>query len=244
MSLFFTYETQLPAGVGFDWYGPGHWAWLVVIIAACLGVGLLAPRLSRRGQTVLQRTLCLTSAGVVCAMELFFWFTGNMSPQTLPLHLCSMAPFITVIHCFFRRDWLDQVVYSLCLPGAAAALLFPGWSDYPLFSFMGLEGFLSHGLILAYGAAALACGRLRPRLTRLWKVWVFLAVVVPPVYWFDRRFDCNYWFINWSMPGSPLEFLARFGFPGYLIAYGLLALMVMVLLNLPWAIYHDQPKER
>lgn len=236
MSLFFTYESQLPAGVGFDWYGTGHWAWLITIAGACVLVGILAPRLPRRGQLLLQRGLCLCSAALICGMELFFWLTGNMGPWALPLHLCAMAPFLTVLHSFFRRDWLDQVVYSLCMPGAVAALLFPGWSNYPLCSFMGIEGFLSHGLILAYGVTALACGRLRPRLTHLWKVWVFIGVVVPPVYWFNRRFGTNYWFVNWSVPGSPLEFLARFGFPGYLIAYGALALAIMLLLDLPWMI--------
>ncbi len=244
MGLFFAYETQLPASVGFHWYGTGHWIWLIAITAACVLAGLLSPRLSHQGQRRLQWGLSLSSAALICCMELFFWLTGNFGPRTLPLHLCSMAPFLTVLHCLFRRDWLDQVVYTLCMPGAAAALLFPGWSDYPLFSFMGMEGFLSHGLILAYGVTALACGRIRPRLTRLWKVWVFLAVVVPPVYWFNQRYNCNYWFINWSIPGSPLEFLAKFGFPGYLIAYGMLALIIMLLLDLPWILYQDKPEQK
>ncbi len=244
MSLFFTYETQLPEGVGFDWYGTGHWTWLAAIAVACVLGGTLAPKLPRRGQLWLQRGVSLSSAALICGMELFFWLTGNMSPRALPLHLCSMAPFITVLHGFFRRDWLDQVVYTLCMPGAVAALLFPGWNDYPLLSFMGIEGFLSHGLILSYGIMALTCGRIRPRLSCLWKVWVFLAVVVPPVYWFNQSYNCNYWFINRSITGSPLEYLNRFGSTGYLIAYGVLALMIMLLLDLPWVFYRDKPEQK
>jgi hypothetical integral membrane protein (TIGR02206 family) len=243
MSLFFTYETDLPANVGFSWYGAGHWVWLMAIALCCIATGWLSPKLSPNGQTRLLRGLSLASSGLILAMELLFALQGNLFPWGLPLHLCAMAPFLTALHAFFRKDWLSQVVYFLCLPGALAALLFPGWSNYPLFSFLGIEGFLSHGLILCYGAAALSCKTVRPQLRRLWKVWVFLAVIVPPVYWFDERFDCNYWFVRWPVAGSPLEPLSQLGTVGYLVGYGILALMIMLILGLPWSLVtHFQHK--
>jgi hypothetical integral membrane protein (TIGR02206 family) len=243
MSDFFTYATDLPADAGFLWYGTGHWAWLIVIALACVAAGWLTPKLSPKGQTRLLQGLSLASSALILGMELMFALQGHLFPGELPLHLCAMAPFLTALHAFFRRDWLSQVVYFLCLPGALAALLFPGWNNYPMCSFLGIEGFLSHGLILCYGVAALSCGTIRPRLRKLWSVWVFLALVVPPVYWFDWRFGCNYWFVRWAVAGSPLEPLARLGTAGYLAGYALLALIIMLILGLPWSLVtHIQHK--
>ena len=41
-------------------------------------------------------------------------------------------------------------LYTLCLPGAAAALLFPEWSAYPQWNFMNLNSFLVHGLLILF----------------------------------------------------------------------------------------------
>jgi hypothetical integral membrane protein (TIGR02206 family) len=243
MGLFFTYETELPAAVGFPWYGVGHWGWLVAILIFCCLALVGGKKLSYKRQKIALRALSLCSSAVIVGMECYFAAVGYLSVKELPLHLCAMAPFLTALHAYTDWDWLSQVVYALCLPGAVAALLFPGWSNYPLWSFMGIEGFLSHGLILTYCLCALGWGRLRPRLTALWKVWVFLALVVPPIYWLDTRYDCNYWFVTWPAAGSPLEALARFGSPGYLVAYGLLALGIMVLMELPFG-YSDWKKAR
>lgn len=46
---------------------------------------------------------------------------------------------------------------------------------------------------------------------------------------FDKCFDCNYYFINWPVPNSPLAWLAeRMGNPGYLLGFAGLAAAVIL----------------
>lgn len=46
MANFWTFETDLPPGVGFSWYHAGHWAWLLGILGAGVLLGLCYRRAS------------------------------------------------------------------------------------------------------------------------------------------------------------------------------------------------------
>ena len=99
-------------------------------------------------------------------------------------------------------NWLGQVLYTLCLPGAAAALVFPDWTVYPQWSLMNINSFLVHGLLILFGAPA-GGGTIRPRLSAIWKPLLFLAVVTPPIWLFNRTWGTNYFFLNTASPNSP-----------------------------------------
>jgi len=151
----------------------------------------------------------------------------------LPLHLCSMAGFLCLLHAYRDFDWTGQVLYALCLPGTLSALIFPDWIYYPPIHCITIEGFLFHFGVLAYVCMQLCSGRIRPGIKKLWKLLVFLAVTVPPVYVFNKHFHTNYFFVNVPSPGSPLELFADiFGVPGYLYGYAALVLAIIVLMEL------------
>ena len=46
-----------------------------------------------------------------------------------------------------------------------------------------------------------------------------MLLIAVPVYVFDRLMGTNYMFLNWPLPGSPLEWFAFLGRPGYLLGY-------------------------
>lgn len=145
------------------------------------------------------------------------------------------------LHAFFKWDWLGQVLYTLCLPGTVLALLFPDWVRYPAIHFITIQGFTFHAGIVLYVICQLLQHNIIPRLAALWKVIVFLLVVVPPVYLFDIKFHANYMFVNVPSPGSPLEWLASFlGNPGYLAGYAVLMLLCMVLMDAGYRLLLDR----
>ena len=76
------------------------------------------------------------------------------------------------------------------------------------------------------------------RISAIWKPILFLCLIVPPVYWFDRQFDANYMFLQLPSDGSPLLLLSRLagGNPaGYLFLFALVVLGMMTLMDL---LYH------
>lgn len=231
---FFAVQPGLPEGVGFARFGPVHLAWIfATVLAAALGLGLLRGR--PRAARAAAWTAALLSVGLVLGLELVFLFRGMLTVGRLPLHLCELAPFLFLLFCLTGWDWVGQVIYCLCLPGSAAALLFPDWTMYPQWNLVNLQSFLLHALLIFYPLLELQRGRIRPRLRRMWKAWAFLACVVPPVYLFNLRFHTNYFFVNAGSPGSPLEWLIqRMGNPGFLLGYAAIALAVTTGMYVPF----------
>lgn len=115
-------------------------------------------------------------------------------------------------------NWLGQVLYTLCLPGAAAALVFPDWTVYPQWSLMNINSFLVHGLLILFPVLQLAAGTIRPRLSAIWKPLLFLAVVTPPIWLFNRTWGTNYFFLNTASPNSPLALLLEVTGPAWYLA--------------------------
>lgn len=230
---FFTYETTLPRGIGFGMFRVGHFIWLAAIFA---GIDLVM-RWYRRADKRTQRKIEIVTAASmsvwIVLRAIYIAVLHENFLYELPLHLCSMAGILCGIHCITQWEWLGQVLYSLCLPGAILALLFPNWNFYPAIHFLTMEAFLFHMGIVLYVCMMLQSHGIVPDIRKLWKVIVFMIVVVVPIYFFDKRFNVNYMFVNRPSAGSPLVWLAGWmGDPGYLVGYAILMILCVVLMDL------------
>jgi hypothetical integral membrane protein (TIGR02206 family) len=231
MKYFFTYEDNIPDGAGFPLYGPAHLLWLLFLLTAGL---LFYRRFGKESRERQQRDTILIAAGLVlleAVRILILCIIGAFSVYELPLHLCGLAGFICLLDALSGFDWTGQTLFCLCLPGTVSALIFPDWTRYPPIHFITIQGFLFHGGIVLYVFCRMKAGLLLPDIRKIRKPLLFLLIVTPPVYLFDRLTDSNYFFVNTPSPGSPLEWMAkRMGVPGYLLGYAALVLCVMLLM--------------
>lgn len=243
---FFTFESDLPDEVGFAHFSSVHLVWLGGIALGLALLSLYYAGRNRQEQQRLSRVLAWLMCGNIVVEYCILAVTGHLTTHHLPLQLCEMVPFLCLLFAYTRWDWVGQTLYSLCWAGALCALLFPNWNMYPQWNFMNLTGFLTHAGLLLFPLWQLLDGTLRPRMLAMWKPLVFLAAVVPPLYWLDKRWHTNYFFLLGDSPNSPLTVLYRlFGKGGYLPAYALLVLTIMVLEYLPWRkrevwVYHPE----
>ncbi|MCD8353233.1 MAG: TIGR02206 family membrane protein [Clostridiales bacterium] len=231
---FFTYETDLPGGVGFSHFSPTHLIWLAAIAVFIVLLSKWFSRKSEETQRRLSKALAWSMCGILAAEHMILLVTGHQTIYQLPLHLCTLMPVVCLIFSYTHWDWAGQTIYSLGIVGAALALLFPDWNRYPQWNYMNLTGFAVHGGLILYGVWQLTGKTVRPRITAMWKPVLFLAVVVPPIYLFDRFFGTNYFFLMRGSSGSPLQILAEQFSAAYLLAYAVLVLSVMVIEYLPW----------
>lgn len=238
--LFFTHQYDLPEGVGFALWGREHLLWLAGILLATVVFTAWYMGQSEADHQRISRRLAWVIIILTGLCYLTLFLIDRLGTYNLPLHLCTMAPFLCLLFAYTQWDWLGQTIYGLCLPGTIAALLFPDWTMYPQFNFMNLHSFVLHGLLVIFPVCQLFGGTIRPRLRSIWKPWVFLAVVVPPVYWFNLRFGTNYYFLNAGSKDSPLAVLYQWFGERYLIAYALLVLAVMLVLFLPWQLFAER----
>ncbi len=231
---FFTYETDLPEGVGFAHFGFTHLIWLAMIV---LGIVLLTGyyrRQSKKKQVSLSKALAWTMCGILAAEHVILIITGHQTIYQIPLHLCTLMPVVCLMFAYTHWDWAGQTIYSLGIVGAALALLFPDWNMYPQWNYMNLTGFSIHSGLVLFGVWQLAGGSVRPRMKAIWKPVLFLAVVVPPIYLIDRRFGTNYFFLMQGAADSPLKAIQERLGAAYIPAYAGLALLMITLEYLPW----------
>ena len=258
---FFTYGSELPNGVGFPMYGAAHFIWLAIgIILTVLFLicykkvnnaerkmvahrnGLQDPSPSGNEKLIgstrkLDLTFGIITMALLVVRYIYLAIVGHLGVYELPFHLCALAGIFCFLHAFKNWDWIGQVLYCLCLPGTIVALVFPDWTYYPPIHFITIQGFLFHFAVALYVICQLISGRIRPDIRKLWKVFVFLAITAPLLYIFNKHFDTNYFFVNVPSKGSPLEWLASFmGNPGYLIGYGILAVVITSALDLLYAL--------
>lgn len=235
--MFFTYASHLPRGVGFSLFSAPHLCALAAILLFCLFGARWYKNLQDRKRRQYARALGLLLFLTDMLRYAVYWRMGGLSIYELPLHLCGLAVYLCILHSLWKPDWLSQTLYTLCLPGACCALVFPDWAMYPFFSFVSLHSFLAHALLVLYIVAQTASGEIVPRLSAIWKPLLFLCIVIPPIYWFDTQFHANYMFLQLPSAGSPLMILsqwARGRHAVYLMLFAGIAFLVMLCMDLPF----------
>ncbi len=208
MSYFWSEETDIPAGNGYEMLGGAHLAVLISLVML-IAVTVSVFRRSSGSKQRLMLRIVAVMLPVLETLKIFFLMRiGHMGVGYLPLHLCSMSIFLYPVIAFSQkpviRKALSEIGYCTLLPAAVSALIFPDWTMYPMFSLMNIYAYLWHTLQVIFPVMCI-CGKIAvPDIRHLWWNTVFLFAVGIPVYIFDRVCNCNYWFLRWPVPGTPL----------------------------------------
>ncbi len=196
---------------------------------------MLLVTLCRRG-LIPSRATRLTLAYALALNELIWWIfryshEGFHFPKNLPLQLCDIAVWTTVIACISLRPIFVEFSYFAGFAGSAMAVLMPDlWSPWP--SYPAIYFFLAHGGVilaisfLVFGGAS----RLRPG--AVWRAFLLLIAYAALVGVFDAVFRTNYMYLC-SKPkaASLLDTLGPW--PVYLVSSLALALALFGILWLP-----------
>ena len=208
--------------------------WLILSLFASMASCRIYSSLcckKRRAMRIAVTSLMLLGEGLRTAALVS---AGLYSIYFLPLHLCSLALFISFFHALSGSPLLGDFLYAIALPGAACALLFPDWTSYPAMNLLSINSFLNHILLVSYPVMLVYNKDIKPDLHRLPSCMLMLILIAVPIFAFDKIFDANYLFLNWPSPGSPLElFAGLLGQPGYLLGYIPMLTAVWACLYLP-----------
>ena len=225
MKTFFTvYETAVE---GINLFGAVHLAWL------CGGALFLtaAVLLYRRSDLLLRRRVLSAIAWVQILGEAgkyaVVYFAGYPDVQYLPLHLCSVCMIASAGYAHHPCAETGEFLFAASLPGAAAALLFPGWLHLPAGSYLSIHSFVFHILLLASVLLPLSAGEIRPNVRRLPECAGIMLSLLPMAAAINRQFGTNFFFLALPGENNPLSFAAdRWGMTGYTAALVLVALLL------------------
>lgn len=226
--------------IGFNLYDAGHLAWLFIVAVSAVIASNFYKRTAPERKTKIKKIFAAALLISEILKDITLLVQGADMLDYLPLHLCSFTILVMMLHSYGRWQRLTGQFFAYALfPGAAAALLFCNWTEYPYFSYMNIHSFLFHGWIVIYFIMLYRSREIRPSYKGLWNTVLAMVTVSVPVYLFNLAFSTNYLFLNEASDGSPLVivwelFGTRFGAAGYLTGVVLMALVVFHIL---YAVY-------
>lgn len=237
MQYFLETTETVPSGVGFAHFDLLHIIWLLVFVVITVINCIAYRKFNPRGKGIWKKTVAI----LLIADELFkvimLVIGDRYLPSYLPLHLCSINIFLIAIHAWKPYKTLGGYLYTVGIPGAMAALLFPTWTALPLGNFMHLHSFTVHILLALYPIVLGTAGELSPQTKALPKYLGLLVAMAIPIYGINLLLDTNFMFLMSADPGNPLYLFEQmwgnhlFGFPVLIIAIVLVMYVPMELLR-------------
>ena len=219
MQYFLDTIDTIQEGVGFQHFGKVHIVWLCVFLVILIGNCLLFRALGEKGKNIWIKTVAV----LLVADELFkmacLFIGGNYEWDYLPLHLCSINIFLIALHCFRPSKTLDNFLYTVCIPGALAAALFPTWTKLPVANFMHLHSATVHILLILYPAVLAINGKLQISWKKIPYCLGILVAFAIPIYFINLWLDTNFMFLMEAEQGNPLYWFGQnwgnhlWGFP-------------------------------
>ena len=209
------------------------------LLAAILGAAFVLVWLCRQGKLAPRPVRLVLGYGI--AVNELIWWVFRYSHEgihwaNLPLQLCDISVWASVLGCLTLIPALVEFVYFAGVAGAGMALLTPDlwrpWPSYPAIYF-----FLAHGGVVI-AAIVLPFGKLGSvKKGAMWRSFGILALYATGVGLFNALTGANYMYLR-RKPSNPslLDWLGPW--PVYLVGALVLALLFFWLLSIPlraWA---------
>ena len=204
MKYFIDTVETIPEGLGFSPFDSTHLTWIALFLITTL-INVLYYRKANETKRSQWRKIIAVLLVINELWKMFWLFAGDNYLWTyLPLHLCSINIFVIAYHAWKPNRLLDAVLYTACIPGAIAALLFPTWTELPVLNFMHLHSFTLHILLVLYPIVLMAGGEVKPRVNDVPKCLGILLAEAVAVYGVNLLLDTNYFYLMEAPSGNPL----------------------------------------
>ena len=158
---------------------------------------------------------------------------GWRFPEGLPLQLCDLGLWMTILATFTLRPLAVETAYFVGVGGGAQAVLTPDlWA--PTCSYPTAYFFVAHGGVITAILAVLGSEEARLRPGSMWRAFGVANAWMLLVAGFNWRYGANYMYLCRKPASASL--LDKLGpWPWYILAGELMAVVVFALLWLPFA---------
>lgn len=240
MSNFWTFESDLPSGMGVETLSLAH----IGVLSLSAFIIYFIIQLYRKQTGFRQRNIKITIATLLIILYFSRWvwcaFFGDISffmSLLLPLHLCSVSAIMGTTAVFSNNRLLKEFSYGIGLPGGLVAMANPNLGPYPLFSFFFIEYNLTHLFLILLALLFVFGDGFRPDIKSLPHSINLVAPFIGIAFWVNQTIGSNYMFLNHIEKGTVLVLFHKWlGTPGYLIAVLVSIIIFWSLLYAPWEI--------
>ena len=217
--MFFVTSENIPEGVGFQAFGLVHILWLLAGLLLWVAACIFYRKLSADKRKTALAVLGIYIFAQEMAKNLVLILQGEFSYGYLPFHLCGINILLIVFDTIKQSKTVRSFLYYFAIPGAALALLFPNWTNMPLWNFFHIHSFTIHILLVLYPLLLVTTGQVSTDLKSALKGVALLVAMAIPVYGLNLLWGTNFMFLMKPDSGNPLEFFEKllgshlWGFP-------------------------------
>lgn len=233
MEQFFAYDYT---GAPFELFGPAHIAALGVIALIGLSFFFVRNGWDEKAKRNLRYFLAVWLLIWEVSWHAWSIYYGTFSIQTnLPLHLCSIFVWLTIILMLNRNITIYELAYFLGIGGALQALLTPDAGIYGFPHFRAFQTFASHGAIVLASLYMTIVEGYRPTWQSFKRVFLWTNIYMAVVFFINLAIGSNYLFIG-HKPEFPtlIDMLAPW--PWYIFELEIVALLVCLILYIPFMV--------
>ena len=232
IQYFFSNWKDIPDTYQWKAYSLEYWIWILILITLIVIMAKIYKKSNHKDAILKGIAIVIVIQEIL--KDILHYYAGSLELEHLPLHLCGISIFMVRWHAFSRNKLNTQFIYALTLPGAIFALAFPNWTQYPIFHFSSFNSFTIHTWLIMYVVIQLYGKTLRPNFKDLKYTFIFTLLLMIPIYFLNKIWNTNFFFLNTPSPGSPLMFLYQLFGNGYVIALVLLFILLWILIYIPW----------
>jgi hypothetical integral membrane protein (TIGR02206 family) len=215
----------------FQPFGTAHFAIIAVVPAAATGLAALGRRRPAAGKPI---RLAL-AAGLAAASAAYFVRFPLMGvplyPEHLPLDLCDVSVWLTILVLLTRSAGLFDVVYYWAMAGATMSLLTPNLREPSMA--MQVQYFADHGLIVAATLYLVWSGEARPRPGSIMRSMIALNAFAAFAGAFNWVYKTNYMYLCVKPEADTLLSICG-PWPWYILSGEGVAAALFLLLYLPF----------
>lgn len=237
MEFFWCTSDTIPKGMGFTHFSLPHLLWLAAFVLITVVCCLIYRRMGQTGRERFRKSIAL----LLVADELFklipMLIMGVFRVKYLPFQLCSINIFLILRHAWKPGKLLGSFLYTVCIPGAIAALLFPTWTKLPGWNFMLIHSYAAHILLAMYPIVLTAAGEIKPRLKDVPKCLLLLIGLACVALVLNLLWDTNFMFLMKASKGNPLYYFEQL-WGNHLLGFPVLIAAVIFVMYAPIEICH------
>lgn len=230
-------------GVGFPFYGGLHIAWLIAAVLFFAVSAIVYRKCTEKGRVILRKGVALA----IVADEIFkmavLFAGGNYMVDYLPVHLCSINIFLIAYHAWKGGKVLDNYLYTVGIPGALVALLFPSWSELPGYNLMCIHSFTVHILLAGYPLMLFLGGEIKPNVKLVPRCVALLGGLALIALVFNLVFDTNFMFLMSASEGNPLKLFENM-WGSHLWGFAVIIPAVIVVMHAPILLYRKWKEKK
>jgi hypothetical integral membrane protein (TIGR02206 family) len=230
--MFFTVDKYLPEGVGFQTFGLTHLLWLLAGLIFWVAACIFYRRLSADNRKLVLRVLGIYIFTQEMLKNLVLLVQGEFNWGYLPFHLCGINILLIGFDVIKQTKVVRSFLYYFAIPGAALALLFPNWTEMPVWNFFHIHSFTIHILLVLYPLLLVTANQVSTDLKSALQGVVLLVVMAIPVYFLNLLWDTNFMFLMEPDSGNPLGLFEQL-FGSHLWGFPILLPIVILVMYIP-----------